>query len=110
MKNMQNIVFLGAGSIGTALGNSLAIRSDLNVSLLSIEEDVVESIASVHINKKYFPNIRLDQALHATSDQDILRDADLVFIALNVRLLRRWRFAMTRRKACHPEPLVRRIF
>ncbi len=82
MKNMQNIVLLGAGSIGTALGNSLAVRSDLNVTLLSIEKDVVESIASLHINKKYFPNIRLDQALHATSDQDILRDAGLVFIAL----------------------------
>jgi len=82
MRMMQNIVFLGAGSIGTSLGNSLAVRPDLNVSLLSIEPDVVESITSSHINQKYFPNIRLIQALKATSDQNVLKDAGLVFIAL----------------------------
>jgi glycerol-3-phosphate dehydrogenase (NAD(P)+) len=79
---MKNIVFLGAGSIGTALGNSLAVRSDLNVSLLSIEKDVVEAIAASHINQKYFPNIRLNHALNATTDQNILKDADVVFIAI----------------------------
>ncbi len=82
MKKMQNIVFLGAGSIGTALGNSLAVRSDLDVSLLSIEDEVVKSITNSHINQKYFPNIRLSQALKATSDPDILADADVVFIGI----------------------------
>lgn len=82
MRKMKNIVFLGAGSIGTALGNSLAVRSDLNVSLLSIEKDVVEAIAASHINQKYFPNIRLNHALNATTDQNILKDADVVFIAI----------------------------
>ena len=82
MRKMQNIVFLGAGSIGTALGNSLAVRNDLNVSLLSIEQDVVETITSSHINQKYFPNIRLMPALKATSDQNILEAAGIVFIAL----------------------------
>lgn len=82
MNKMNNIVFLGAGSIGTALGNSLAARSDLNVSLLSIEYDVVETITTSHINQKYFPNIRLNQALHATTDQRILKDAGVVFIAI----------------------------
>lgn len=82
MKKMQNIVFLGAGSIGTALGNSLAVRSDLHVSLLSIEKDVVETITNSHINQKYFPNIRLNHALNATTDQNILKNADLVFIAI----------------------------
>jgi len=82
MRKMQNIVFLGAGSIGTALGNSLAVRPDLNVSLLSIELDVVETITSLHINQKYFPNIRLMPTLKATSNPDILKEAGLVFIAL----------------------------
>ena len=82
MRKMQNIVFLGAGSIGTALGNSLAVRSDLNVSLLSVERDVVETITKSHINQKYFPNIRLTQSLHATTDQNILKDAGVVFIAI----------------------------
>ncbi len=82
MRKMQNIVFLGAGSIGTALGNSLAVRSDLNVSLLSIEHDVVETITTSHINQKYFPNIRLTPALNATTDQSILKNAGVVFIAI----------------------------
>ena len=82
MRKMQNIVFLGAGSIGTALGNSLAVRADLSVSLLSIEEDVVQSITTSHINKKYFPNIRLSQALNATVDKHILTNADVVFIGI----------------------------
>jgi len=82
MKNMHNIVFLGAGSIGTALGNSLAARHDLNVNLLSVEKDVVETINTSHINQKYFPNIRLNQALKATTDSNILKDAGIVFIAI----------------------------
>lgn len=82
MRKMQNIVFLGAGAIGTALGNSLAVRSDLNVSLLSIENDVVETITKSHINQKYFPNIRLNPELVATTDKNILKNADVVFIAI----------------------------
>jgi len=79
---MKNIVFLGAGSIGTALGNSLAARQDLNVSLLSVEHDVVDTITSSNINQKYFPNIRLNQSLKATTDQNILKNAGVVFIAI----------------------------
>jgi len=82
MRKMQNIVFLGAGSIGTALGNSLAVRPDLKISLLTIESDVVGSITSSHINQKYFPNIRLEPALKATTDQNILKEAGVVFIAI----------------------------
>jgi len=79
---MQNIVFLGAGSISTALGNSLAVREDLNVCLLSVEQDVVDSITSMHINQKYFPNIRLNLALKATTDPDILKKAEIIFIGI----------------------------
>jgi glycerol-3-phosphate dehydrogenase (NAD(P)+) len=82
MRKMQKIVFLGAGAIGTALGNSLAVRSDLNVSLLSIEKDVVDTITKSHINQKYFPNIRLTQEMRATTDQNILKNVDVVFIAI----------------------------
>ena len=82
MINMQNIVILGAGSIGTALGNSLAVRNDLNVTLLSVENEVVDTIANTHFNQKYFPNIRLIPALRATTDPAVLKDAHVVFIAI----------------------------
>ena len=82
MKKKQNIVFLGAGSIGTALGNSMSVRPDLNVSLLSIEHDVVDTITRSHINQKYFPNIRLNHSLKATGNQDVVKKSHVVFIAL----------------------------
>ena len=37
----QKIVFIGAGAIGTSLGNSLVKNPDLDVTLVSIEEEVV---------------------------------------------------------------------
>lgn len=82
MQNIKNIVILGAGSIGTALGNSLAVRKDLSVSLLSIEADVVATISQQHINQKYFPNIRLNPELKASTDTQILAEAEVVFIGI----------------------------
>ncbi len=82
MLKTKNIVILGAGSIGTALGNSLAEREDLKVSLLSIEEDVVETISREHINQHYFPNIRLNPRLKATTNEHLLADSDIVLLAI----------------------------
>jgi len=82
MKKIENIVILGAGSIGTALGNALAVKPDLHIALLTVESDVAESITSSHINRRYFPNIRLSQALKATTDNEILVNADVIFICI----------------------------
>ncbi|MBK7212017.1 MAG: glycerol-3-phosphate dehydrogenase [Bacteroidales bacterium] len=78
----KNIVVVGAGSIGTAIGNSLAVREDLTVSLLSIELDVIQTIQDIHINQKYFPNIRLHPQLEATSEDRVLLDAEIVILAI----------------------------
>jgi glycerol-3-phosphate dehydrogenase (NAD(P)+) len=82
MKHPRKIVILGAGSIGTAIGNSLALREDLNVNLLSIEQDVVETLTREHINQKYFPNIRLNPHLQATMDEGAVSDASVIFLAI----------------------------
>lgn len=84
MKNrMQaNIVFIGAGAIGTALGNALARNHDLIVTLISIEEEVVNSIREKHINPKYFPSILLNDNLMATTSTDPLGSADFIFLAI----------------------------
>jgi glycerol-3-phosphate dehydrogenase (NAD(P)+) len=76
------IVILGAGAIGTALGNVLASKKSLNVTLLSIEKEVIVSITNGHINQKYFPNIPLNSRLAATEDPTILRKADIIFLAV----------------------------
>jgi len=83
MKNSyQNIVIIGAGSIGTALGNTLAKKKDYTVKLLSIEEDVVDSINETRYNAKYFPNIKLSKFLKASTDLNVLKDANIVFLAI----------------------------
>jgi len=78
----QNIVFIGAGSIGTALGNIIAETGTSDVILHSIESKVVSAINSSGINVKYFPTIRLDHRLKATSDNEVLSSADIIFLAI----------------------------
>ncbi|MDD5508450.1 MAG: 2-dehydropantoate 2-reductase N-terminal domain-containing protein [Bacteroidales bacterium] len=78
----KTIVILGAGSIGTALGNLLAEKEDLKVILLTIEPEVAESINDQNINQKYFPGIRLNKNLKATLGEYVIRDADFVFLAI----------------------------
>lgn len=78
----MTIVILGAGSIGTALGHILAEKEDLKVILLTIEAEVADSINDLNINQKYFPGIRLNKNLKATLGEYVIRDADIVFLAI----------------------------
>lgn len=79
---MNKIVFVGSGAIATALGNVLARKGIYDVTLLSIEEEVVESINNQRLNAVYFPNVKLSRYLKATTDINILRDAEIIFMAI----------------------------
>lgn len=79
---MKNVTIIGAGAIGTSLGNVLARKKSLQVRLLTIEPDVEEAINNTRHNPKYFPNIKLSSALKATMDNDILSDTDVAFLAI----------------------------
>jgi len=78
----NNICIVGSGSIATALGNVLAAKGTLKVVLLSIEKAVVESINHSRKNYKYFPNQILNEALSATTDKSVLKNAEIVFLAI----------------------------
>lgn len=78
----HNICIIGAGAIGTALGNVLSKKKNLKVRLLSIEKDVVESINNTAYNKKCFPNFKLSPDLKASMDEEILKDANIIFLAI----------------------------
>lgn len=82
MDNSIKICIAGAGSIGTALGQVLAPCNHLDVTLLSVEEDVVHDINSLHVNRTYFPQIRLDRNLKATMDASVLGNAEIIFLAI----------------------------
>jgi glycerol-3-phosphate dehydrogenase (NAD(P)+) len=81
-KYYRNIVFVGSGAIATALGNILAMNEELDVTLLSIEPDVVENINQDHVNKKYFPSLQLRPGLVATLDYSVLKGAHIIFMAI----------------------------
>lgn len=77
-----NISFIGAGTIGTALGNILAENGSGNIWLHSVELPVVESINTLHINTKYFPTLHLHPTLQATSDNHRLTTSAIIFLAI----------------------------
>jgi glycerol-3-phosphate dehydrogenase (NAD(P)+) len=78
----NKIAFIGAGAIGTSLGNSLVKNPSLDVTLVSIEEEVVSSINEDHINRKYFPGITLNHRLKATLSTDPVKTAYILFMAI----------------------------
>ena len=79
---MKEIVFVGSGAIATAIGNVLARKAVYNVTLLSIEEEVVESINEQRINIAYFPNVKLSRNIKATTNIDVLKNAEVIFMAI----------------------------
>jgi glycerol-3-phosphate dehydrogenase (NAD(P)+) len=81
-KKGKNIAIIGAGVIGTALGNILAAKPSLAVTLHSIEHDIVDEITQKHINSRYFPTLRLNERLAATSGNSVLESAGLIFLAI----------------------------
>ncbi|MFK5856561.1 MAG: glycerol-3-phosphate dehydrogenase [Bacteroidota bacterium] len=82
MDKKLRICFVGSGTISTAMGNVLAQKDEYEVFLLSVEQDVVDSISNDHINRKYFPNIELEESLKATFDKNILTESDIVFLGI----------------------------
>jgi len=77
----MNIFFAGAGSIGTAIGNTLAEMGQV-VTLFTIEDHVAEAINTQHVNPDYFPNALLNKNLVATTSIEDLRKADIIFLAM----------------------------
>lgn len=83
MENQQyKIVLIGAGTIGTALGNILAEAGRESVLLHSIEHQVVDDINRTHINSKYFPTLHLHPGLTATTDDSMLSHSNIIFLAI----------------------------
>ncbi|GHV72455.1 glycerol-3-phosphate dehydrogenase [Bacteroidia bacterium] len=81
----MNIAILGSGTFGTALAN--VITPEREVTLYTIESDVVEDININQRNTKYFPNKLLGKNIHATDRFADIADADLVFVAIPSHVL-----------------------
>ena len=55
----MNIIVLGAGAFGTAIGNELSVNTNNKVSLFSNNQLKVNEINIQHTNKMCFPNKHL---------------------------------------------------
>jgi len=82
MNKPKHIGIVGAGMIGTAIGNTLAAKNDQDIKLYTIEDEVAESINRIKVNQKYFPNVNLHDSIEASTDINILRESDIVFLAI----------------------------
>jgi len=82
MKHKDKISIIGAGTIGTALGNILSENGAGEILLVSIEEGVVRSVNDHHINSRYFPGHHLHEDLRATSDISELQGSSVIFLAI----------------------------
>lgn len=82
MKERKKVAIIGAGTIGTALGNILAESGNAEVLLLSVEEEVVHSVNQKHINARYFPGHRLHAELKASTDVKELGGSSVIFLAI----------------------------
>lgn len=78
----NRVVIVGGGAIGTALANALAYNEKTETILYSIEPDVVDEINTRRHNTKYFPGVRLMEGFRATTDVEVLWQADGVFMAI----------------------------
>ena len=79
---MRKIVFIGSGAIATAIGDVLAQKNKDEIYLLSIEDEVIEMINTMHVNTTYFPKCKLRENLKATSDKKVLLEANVIFLAI----------------------------
>ena len=76
----MNIVILGAGAYGLALAN---ILSDKNkVTVYSVKQEEIDNLNKTYKNNIILPNVELSKNITFTADDDIIRNADLIVIAI----------------------------
>jgi glycerol-3-phosphate dehydrogenase (NAD(P)+) len=78
----MNILVLGAGTFGTAIANELSVNTANNVVLFSRNQSTVDEINTLHTNKSFFPNKHLTKDIQASSEKNIIKEADILLVAL----------------------------
>ena len=60
----------------------LSAKNKDEIYLLSIEDEVIEMINTMHVNTSYFPKCKLNENLKATGDKNVLKEANVIFLAI----------------------------
>ncbi len=77
----MNIGVIGAGSMGTAISQSIAENVD-NLYLYARNKEICDEINNSHYNSKYHPNIRLKENIIGINNFDELCDAKVIFLCI----------------------------
>ena len=76
-----NVVILGCGSWGTALGTVLT-HTAKSITLVGRNPEVLEDINRKHRNERYLPGNELSEMLTATDDLSVAEEADLILFVV----------------------------
>lgn len=101
---MAKVIVAGAGVFGTSVAERLAWNRENEVILHTIEKDVEKDINTNHRNEKYFPSRFINQAIKASGDYEVFRDADVILLVIPSKVI--VSFSEEIRRHTDKEPLV----
>ena len=78
---MRQVGIIGAGSLGTALAQTIAQNVD-KVILQLRKENLKDSINNSNINSEYYPNVKLADNIVATTEFGDLKDCEVIFLSI----------------------------
>lgn len=77
----MKVGIIGAGSLATAIAQTVALNVD-EVILFLRREKLKTSINEKHCNSEYYPNTRLKDNIIATTDLNDLKDCKIIFLSI----------------------------
>lgn len=87
MPRKNKIAIAGAGVFGTSIAERLAWNQNNDITLYSIEKNVVADINENHRNSQYFPTRYINAEIKATGELDAFAAADYIFLVLPSKVI-----------------------
>ena len=78
---MKEVGVIGAGSLGTALAQTIAENVD-SVYLYSRRQELADTINSTRFNSEYYPNTRLEENIIATTDLNDMKRCSIIILSI----------------------------
>lgn len=85
---MDKVGIIGAGSLGTAIAQTVAQNAG-EVILQLRRQSLADSINDTGFNSEYYPNTKLMDNIRATTDYNDLKDCGIIFLSIPSSAFRR---------------------
>ena len=86
MREIKSACVIGAGAYGSAL--SEVFSENIDIIMLGLDYETMESINNKHINPKCLCDVRLRNNIKCRCDYDCCHDVDLIFVVTPVSAVR----------------------